>query len=142
LVSSSTPNEEARYFSEVSVELERSTRHYIPEDRTLLDRRCENLNSCNVSHEAGMTFQEQDTTIPEDKINILTTDSNTRTDSEKVYQPGSDDEKSGLLRIPTIFRTGGINGTHLGLVTSDRRKCMQLSIASLRLMPLFKSIAT
>jgi hypothetical protein len=45
---------EATYSSETSVDFQRNTQPYIPEDRTLHDHRCENLNSyksrpCSVS---------------------------------------------------------------------------------------------
>jgi hypothetical protein len=36
---------EATYFSETSVDFQRITRRYIPEDRTLHNHRCENLRS-------------------------------------------------------------------------------------------------
>jgi hypothetical protein len=35
-------------FSETSVNFQQTTRRYIPEDRILHNRRCENLKSCNV----------------------------------------------------------------------------------------------
>jgi hypothetical protein len=37
---------EALYFSETSVDLQRTTWLYIPDDKTLHNHRCENLTSC------------------------------------------------------------------------------------------------
>jgi hypothetical protein len=39
---------EAIYFSETSVNTQRTTWRYIPEDDTLHKHRCENLKSCNA----------------------------------------------------------------------------------------------
>jgi hypothetical protein len=36
---------EAKYSSETSVDFQRTTRHYNPEDRTLHNYRCENLKT-------------------------------------------------------------------------------------------------
>jgi hypothetical protein len=45
LTYSSNLNMEATYSSETSADFQGSTRHNIPEDRTLHNHRCENLNS-------------------------------------------------------------------------------------------------
>jgi hypothetical protein len=42
---SSTPNIEATYSSETSVDIQRTTRPHIPEDRTLRNHLCDNLKS-------------------------------------------------------------------------------------------------
>jgi hypothetical protein len=42
---SSTPKIDAIFSSEMSVNFQRTTQRYIPEDRTLHNHRCENLNS-------------------------------------------------------------------------------------------------
>jgi hypothetical protein len=47
LAYSSTLKMEARCFSETSVDFQRTTRRYIPEDRTLHNHRCENLRAYN-----------------------------------------------------------------------------------------------
>jgi hypothetical protein len=36
---------EANYYSETSVDFQRTTWRYIPEERTIHNHRCENLNS-------------------------------------------------------------------------------------------------
>jgi hypothetical protein len=43
---SSTLKMEAICYSEMSVDFQRTTRRYIPEDRTIYNHRCENLKSC------------------------------------------------------------------------------------------------
>jgi hypothetical protein len=45
---SSTLKIEVICFSETSVNFQRTTRRYIPEDGTLHNHRCENLTSCTV----------------------------------------------------------------------------------------------
>jgi signal-transduction protein with cAMP-binding, CBS, and nucleotidyltransferase domain len=53
---------EATCFSEKSVDFQRTTRRYIPEDRTLHDHRCENLKSyISVAY-----FRDDDRTIDEE----------------------------------------------------------------------------
>jgi hypothetical protein len=49
LADSSTLKMEVTYSSETSVDFQRTTRRYIPEERTLHNHRCENLNNVNVS---------------------------------------------------------------------------------------------
>jgi hypothetical protein len=39
---------EATYFSEMSFDIQRTIRRYIPEDRTVHNHRCENLKSYNI----------------------------------------------------------------------------------------------
>jgi hypothetical protein len=41
---------EAIFSSETSVDTQRTTRRYIPEDNTLHNYRCENLRSCTICH--------------------------------------------------------------------------------------------
>jgi hypothetical protein len=41
------------YSSETSFYFQRATRHYIPEDRTLHNHRCENLKSYNIKMDPG-----------------------------------------------------------------------------------------
>jgi hypothetical protein len=48
LAYSSTLKMEATCSSEMSLDFQRTTRCYIPEDRTLHNHRCENLRSCVV----------------------------------------------------------------------------------------------
>jgi hypothetical protein len=49
LACSSTLKMEVTCFSEMSVDFQRTTRRYIPEDRILYNHRCENLKSYSVS---------------------------------------------------------------------------------------------
>jgi hypothetical protein len=48
---------EAICSSETSVDFQRTTRRYIPEDSAFLNHRCENLKSYNIFHDFPQSIQ-------------------------------------------------------------------------------------